>query len=83
MRKVYFFAILLCLNFGNIFSQKNFNPPATKQIPVVDSLFGYIITDPYRWLEDKANPRSQRMVGEAGRICKAVDCFEHQTQSKV
>jgi Prolyl oligopeptidase, N-terminal beta-propeller domain. len=56
MRKVYFFAILLCLNFGNIFSQKNFNPPATKQIPVVDSLFGYIITDPYRWLEDKANP---------------------------
>jgi prolyl oligopeptidase len=56
MRKVYFFAILLCLNFGNIFSQKNFNPPATKQIPVVDSLFGYLITDPYRWLEDKANP---------------------------
>jgi len=56
MRKVYFFAILFCLNFGNIFSQKNFNPPATKQIPVVDSLFGYIITDPYRWLEDKANP---------------------------
>jgi prolyl oligopeptidase len=56
MKKVYFFAILLCLNFGNIFSQKNFNPPATKQIPVVDSLFGYIITDPYRWLEDKANP---------------------------
>jgi len=56
MRKVYLFAILFCLNFGNIFSQKNFNPPATKQIPVVDSLFGYIITDPYRWLEDKANP---------------------------
>jgi prolyl oligopeptidase len=56
MRKVYFFAILLCLNFGNIFSQKNFNPPATKQIPVVDSLFGYVLTDPYRWLEDKANP---------------------------
>lgn len=33
-----------------------FNPPETKKIPVVDTLHGHIITDNYRWLEDKANP---------------------------
>ena len=38
------------------FSQQTFSPPATKSIPVKDTLHGVIITDNYRWLEDKKNP---------------------------
>lgn len=38
------------------FSQPAFEPPATKQIPVVDTVFDYVITDYYRWLENKENP---------------------------
>ncbi len=39
-----------------VFSQQTFSPPATKSIPVKDTLHGVIITDNYRWLEDKKNP---------------------------
>lgn len=33
-----------------------FLPPKTNQIPIVDTIFGYKIVDPYRWLENKENP---------------------------
>jgi prolyl oligopeptidase len=36
-------------------SQVKFNPPATKLIPVSDTLHGNVIVDNYRWLEDKEN----------------------------
>jgi len=35
-------------------AQMNFQPPATPAKPVKDSLHGMILTDNYRWLEDKA-----------------------------
>jgi prolyl oligopeptidase len=38
-------------------AMEDFNPPQTKAIPVVDTLFGYQIIDNYRWLEDKKNPQ--------------------------
>lgn len=38
------------------YTQTTFLPPPTKQIPVRDTLFGIVITDFYRWLEDKDNP---------------------------
>lgn len=41
---------------SNLFSAEKFNPPATQAIPVIDTLFGFKITDNYRWLEDKSNP---------------------------
>jgi len=39
-----------------VFSQQTFSPPATKSTPVKDTLHGVILTDNYRWLEDKKNP---------------------------
>ncbi|MGI6369121.1 MAG: prolyl oligopeptidase family serine peptidase [Candidatus Kapaibacterium sp.] len=49
-------AIIIC-NFAsiNLLSQ-SFNPPQTKSIPVKENLFGFEITDNYRWLEDKKDP---------------------------
>jgi len=38
------------------FSQGGWNPPATAKKPVVDTLHGFLLTDDYRWLEDKSDP---------------------------
>ena len=38
-------------------AQVAFNPPPTEKIPVVDTLHGFLLTDNYRWLEDKTNPK--------------------------
>lgn len=38
------------------YAQTRFSPPPTKQIPTRDTIFGVVITDFYRWLEDKDNP---------------------------
>lgn len=38
------------------FCQVTFNPPATEKRPVVDTLHGFLLTDNYRWLEDKTDP---------------------------
>lgn len=37
-------------------SQEKLSPPPSKKIPVVDTIFNCIITDFYRWLEDKDSP---------------------------
>ena len=39
------------------FSQSKFNPPQTVKQPVVDTLHGVMLTDDYRWLEDKTDPK--------------------------
>jgi prolyl oligopeptidase len=38
------------------FTQQRFYPPITPKIPVVDTLHGMLLTDNYRWLEDKTDP---------------------------
>ncbi|MEI6456575.1 MAG: prolyl oligopeptidase family serine peptidase [bacterium] len=38
-------------------TQIPFNPPATEKKPVVDTLHGFLLTDNYRWLEDKNDPK--------------------------
>ena len=48
-------AILLSMFCIAANAQTKFNPPATKSIPVVDTLHGVILTDDYRWLEDKTD----------------------------
>ena len=35
------------------------SPPETKSEPVVDTLHGVAITDPYRWLEDQQSPATR------------------------
>ncbi len=37
-------------------AQVEFRPPATSQKPVKDTLHNVVITDPFRWLEDKEDP---------------------------
>jgi len=34
-------------------------PPPTKTEPVIDTLHGVVISDPYRWLEDQNNPETR------------------------
>ncbi len=48
--------LLLCLSFGSN-AQVTFNPPPTVKNPVVDTLHGFLLTDNYRWLEDKTDPK--------------------------
>jgi len=38
-------------------AQVKFQPPATPAVAVVDTLHGVLLTDDYRWLEDKADPK--------------------------
>jgi prolyl oligopeptidase len=47
--------LLLGSSLGS-FAQVPFNPPSTEKKPVVDTLHGFLLTDNYRWLEDKTNP---------------------------
>src|SRR5467141_3112676 len=37
-------------------------PPKAKVQPVEDSLHGHKVTDPYRYLEDSANPATRQFV---------------------
>jgi prolyl oligopeptidase len=39
-------------------------PPPTKMEPVVDTLNGTAITDPYRWLEDSKSPATRAWLAE-------------------
>ncbi|MEI7491776.1 MAG: prolyl oligopeptidase family serine peptidase [Bacteroidota bacterium] len=48
--------LILVLPFQAL-CQLRFHPPVTEKKPVVDSLHGYYLTDDYRWLEDKTDPR--------------------------
>ena len=38
------------------------SPPETKSEPVVDTLHGVAITDPYRWLEDQKSPATRQWL---------------------
>ena len=49
-------ALVLALPFSAI-CQLPFHPPATEKKPVTDTLHGYFLTDQYRWLEDKTDPK--------------------------
>ena len=46
--------MLLCVTVS---AQTKFTPPSTNAIPVIDTLHGMLLTDDYRWLEDKTDPK--------------------------
>ena len=43
--------------FATASAQTIFSPPPTSVIPVKDTLHGLVLTDNYRWLEDKEDPK--------------------------
>ena len=49
------YSLLILATTAN--AQAKFQPPATPSIPVIDTLHGVILTDNYRWLEDKADSK--------------------------
>ncbi|MDD4603360.1 MAG: prolyl oligopeptidase family serine peptidase [Bacteroidales bacterium] len=54
MKKLFF--LLMCGLPMAAFTQQRYFPPVTPVIPVVDTLHGMLLTDNYRWLEDKTDP---------------------------
>src|ERR1700691_2200391 len=56
MKNFLLFFLTTC-SIAKLSGQIKFKPPATEAIPVVDTLHGVMLTDDYRWLEDKTNPR--------------------------
>jgi prolyl oligopeptidase len=47
-------------------------PPATKTVPVTESLHGVKITDPYRWLEDQNSPATRAWIEAQMRYTEAT-----------
>jgi len=56
MKKNVLLTLILLLPFFG-FAQIKFIPPATHEIPVVDTLHGMLLQDNFRWLEDKNDQR--------------------------
>ncbi|HEX4374017.1 MAG TPA: hypothetical protein VHZ50_12005, partial [Puia sp.] len=54
--KNFFLFLLMCACVSSS-AQVKFAPPATQSIPVVDTLHGVMLTDDYRWLEEKTDPK--------------------------
>ena len=50
----------------------NSGPPATERKPVEDVVQGHKILDPYRWLEDANNPKTQEWVSEEEAYTRRV-----------
>ena len=53
--KKFFLLVMVWIPWSG-FAQTAFFPPVTPKIPVVDTLHGMLLTDNYRWLEDKTDP---------------------------
>jgi len=55
MKIILFFSVLFLIQ-ASLVAQKSFFPPQTPVHAVTDTLHGVLITDDYRWLENKADP---------------------------
>src|SRR4051812_6814814 len=54
MRRLFYLATFFAFSAQ---AQTKFQPPTTQIIPVVDTLHGVLLTDDYRWLEDKTDTK--------------------------
>ncbi len=77
MKKILSFALLLTTL--TVSAQIKFQPPATPKRPVVDTLHQVMITDDYRWLEDKDN--AEVMAWTRAQHDYGVD-YLNKTQTK-
>src|SRR5450432_2497049 len=57
MRKIIICLILPFLYVQIVTAQGKYTPPVTTSIPVIDTLHGVLLTDKYRWLEDKTDAK--------------------------
>jgi len=48
----------------------DFTPPPTKVEPVIETLHGVAITDPYRWLEDQNSPQTRAWLAEQDKFAR-------------
>jgi prolyl oligopeptidase len=55
MKAIIFFSLVVLVKFS-VSAQKTFFPPKTPVQPVTDTMHGVLITDEYRWLENKTDP---------------------------
>lgn len=47
------------------------SPPEAPRLPVIEHLHGHDIADPYRWLEDAGDPRTERWQAEQRQLLAA------------
>jgi prolyl oligopeptidase len=57
MKKIICCLILPVVCIQIVKAQVQFIPPSTASIAVIDTLHGVLLTDKYRWLEDKTDPK--------------------------
>jgi prolyl oligopeptidase len=48
----------------------DFNPPPTKAVPVMETLHGVQISDPYRWLENQDSPETRAWLAEQDKFAR-------------
>ena len=46
-------------------------PPETVKSPVVDTLHGVVIEDPYRWLEDQYSPETRAWIDAQNKYTRS------------
>ena len=52
MKKIVLIITSICISISAIAQQKKWNYPETPKIPVYDTIWGKVIKDDYRWMED-------------------------------
>ncbi len=57
MNKSVFLSQVFVLFAGFATAQMKYEPPTTQALPVTDTVQGVLLTDRYRWLEDKTDPK--------------------------
>ncbi len=61
-------AVLLFLHPLWCWTQPTISYPATPQHPVLDTLWGKVITDPFRWLENIHNPEVEEWISKQEKL---------------
>jgi prolyl oligopeptidase len=66
-----FFVILVCTAAAGLFSNAQLTYPVTKKVNQVDTFFGTVVADPYRWLEDDNSAETKKWVEEQNTVTQA------------